>query len=121
MIIEQLMYVTATFISGVIIMFAYDVLLILREALPRPLAFIIIEDLLFWVCAAIGEYYIIYRFNEGSIRLYAIVSLLFGMLALQCLIGRRMVKKVTFFIKLLKKYLKNVIERCRIKISEHRK
>ena len=120
MIAGQLLYVTAAFVSGIAIMFAYDVLLILREVVKLNLAFIILEDILFWISAAFAEFYVIYRFNEGRIRLYAMLSLFLGMIVLQCLIGRRMVKKVTFFIKLLKKYLKNLIEHCRMKLSKHR-
>ncbi len=119
MITEQLLYVTATFVSGLAIMFAYDALIILREALRRAWICIILEDFIFWVSAAFAEFYVIYRFNEGEIRFYSLLSLFLGMAVFQCLIGRRMVKKVTFFIKLLKKYLKNVNERCRMKLSKH--
>ena len=49
MITGQLLYVTAAFVSGIAIMFAYDVLLILREVVKLNLAFIILEDIFFCV------------------------------------------------------------------------
>ncbi len=102
MISGQLVYVTAAFISGIAIMFAYDILIILREAIKLPAAFIVLEDILFWSASACAEFYVIYRFNEGMIRFYAVMALFLGMIVLQRVIGRYMVKKVTFFIKLLK-------------------
>ena len=76
MIRQQLIYVTASFASGMIIMLAYDVLLIMRIIIRRPFVLTAFEDVIFWLSSGIFAFYVFYRCSEGVIRIYAILAML---------------------------------------------
>ena len=91
MIRQQLIYVTASFASGMIIMLAYDVLLIMRIIIRRPFVLTALEDVIFWLSSGIFAFYVFYRCSEGVIRIYAILAMLFGMWLFKWSVGDRAV------------------------------
>lgn len=97
-------------LTGVALMMAYDVLRILRMLIPHSWTVIGLEDLLYWCAAGLATFYLLYRQNDGSLRMYVIGTVLLAMVAYDRCFGR-------FFLKLLKKmggWIKiNVIKRNR--------
>jgi len=114
MINEQLSLIIASFIAGAVIMFMYDILIIFREVLRTPFMFTAISDVLFWFGAGVSVFYVIYVYNEGSIRMYSLVFLFGGMGLLQWTIGRKMVRLVIKILTGIRKCLKNVFSHCRM-------
>lgn len=118
MIRQQLIYVTASFASGMIIMLAYDVLLIMRIIIRRPLVLTALEDVIFWLSSGIFAFYVFYRCSEGVIRIYAILAMLFGMWLFKWSVGDRAVLFAEKIIEKIRKCLKLLVSRCRMKISK---
>lgn len=82
--------------TGAVLMMAYDVLRILRMMIPHSWAVIGAEDLLYWCVAGFFVFYLLYRENDGSLRMYVIGTVLLTMVAYDRCFSR-------FFLKLLKK------------------
>ncbi len=118
MIRQQIIYVTASFASGMVIMLAYDVLLIIRLIIRRPFVLTAIEDVLFWLGSGIFAFYVFYRCSEGVIRIYAVFAMLFGMWLFKWSIGDRILLFTEKIIEKIRKCLKLLVSRCRMKISK---
>lgn len=82
--------------TGAALMMAYDILRILRLLIPHSWAVIGVEDLLYWCAAGLATFYLLYRENDGSLRMYVIGTVLLTMVAYDRWVSR-------FFLKLLKK------------------
>lgn len=105
--------------GGMIIMLAYDLLVVIRELVRRTQLLITLEDIIYWVAAAVCTFYVIYRINEGVIRGYAAAGLIGGAVLFQWSVGSRMVR---FLIKCgssVRKCLINIFYRCKIKTRRH--
>ena len=114
MIEKQLIYTFAMFISGLIIMGAFDVYALVfmwarRHVLPR-----MITDILFSAAAGIFAFIIIYRYNDGIIRIYAIIAMLLGIFLVKCIVNDIICKKI-------RKRLKNLVSRCRMGLLKGRR
>lgn len=83
-------------LTGVTLMIAYDILRILRLVIPHSWAVIGAEDLLYWCAAGLATFYLLYRENDGSLRMYVIGTVILSMVAYDRCVSR-------FFLKLLKK------------------
>lgn len=83
-------------LTGAALMMAYDVLRILRMIIPHSWAVIGVEDLLYWCVAGLATFYLLYRENDGSLRMYVIGTVLLSMVLYDRCFSR-------FFLKLLKK------------------
>ncbi len=75
---EEIMIFLAALLTGAVLRMAYCCLGALRDWIPhRPFA-IEIEDLLYWIGAAIYLFVQIYHTSDGSIRWYFILGVVFG-------------------------------------------
>lgn len=103
MIWQQLEYVSASVAAGVIIVFLYDILLVLREIIRHGQFMTALEDVLFWLSASVAVFFlVIYRMNEGALRGYAAAGLVIGMFLSHIVIGSRMIKKVKILVAKVK-------------------
>lgn len=118
MIRQQLIYVTASFASGMIIMLAYDVLLIMRIIIRRPFVLTALEDVIFWLSSGIFAFYVFYRCSEGVIRIYAILAMLLECGCLNGLLVTELYYLQKKLIEKIRKCLKLLVSRCRMKISK---
>lgn len=84
MIRQQLIYVTASFASGMIIMLAYDVLLIMRIIIRRPFVLTAFEDVIFWLAA---EYLHFMCFTDAAKESYGYMQFWQCFLECGCLNG----------------------------------
>ena len=91
-------------------MMSYDILRVLRIFIPHNSLWIGIEDLGYWFYAGISTFLLLYRQNDGSLRAYAIVGPVAGMVIYDRLFSR-------FFLKGLQS-VKNFIT---IKIKKKNK
>lgn len=66
-------------LTGAGLMAVYDVLRILRLLIPHRPAVTGIEDVLYWCMSAFVTFYLLYRENDGGLRLYVIGSVLLAM------------------------------------------
>jgi len=100
--------------TGIELMALYDVFRILRMFINHNMFWIGIEDFGYWVYCAWVTFDLLYKQNDGSLRMYAIAGTLLGMLLYQYLVSRRV-------LKCLKKgqgYLKMRMRRHKQKASQ---
>lgn len=117
MIRQQLIYVTASFASGMIIMLAYDVLLIMRIIIRRPFVLTAFEDVIFWLSSGIFAFYVFYRCSEESTDdMQFLASFLEW--PVKWSVGDRAVLFAEKIIEKIRKCLKLLVSRCRMKISK---
>lgn len=79
-ILGQGRYVLASFACGVILMFLYDFILVLR-CLKKPGRLSLwIQDWLFWGAASVFVFQMIFELNNGILRSFFVIAFLLGML-----------------------------------------
>ena len=113
-IIPELYFFIASLTVGVVLALLYDILRIFRRLLPHSLFFVSIEDFLFWFLAGIAAFYMTYVYNDGIIRLYAIVGMLLAVVLYHIIFSRFIVRFCTkmceFLFNPIRKGLKKVIK-----------
>lgn len=88
-----------SFLTGVGFMVVYDCLRVFRILCPHSTVCIGIEDLVYWIYAALMTFALLYQENDGVIRAYAVAAAFVGMILYQQFVSRN-------FLKGLKKLLK---------------
>lgn len=66
-------------LTGIIIGILFDIFRITRRSFKTPDLVTYIEDIIFWILTGIILLFTIFTFNNGEIRLYIFISLLFGL------------------------------------------
>ena len=97
-------------LSGVLITVVYDVLRIFRRILSHGNLWIGIEDFFFWIWTTFWIFSVLYRENDGNLRIYTISFMVLGMFLYHRIIGEPMVRIVG---KVLKKLKAGIIMRLR--------
>ena len=89
----------ASFLTGMALLFVYDLLRILRRLISHKSWVTGAEDLLFWALSAVALFAMLYRENSGYIRGFAIGGVLAGMLAYNLLLSAWVVKGSVFLLE----------------------
>ena len=105
-ILEELRVVGVAVAGGAAITFVYDLLRIFRRGVAHGNLWIGIEDFLFWIWTALWVFSVLYRENDGNLRMYTILSMVLGMLLYHKTVSEPLVE---FFGKLLKKLVSILI------------
>ena len=105
-ILRELQTVGTAFFSGALITFVYDLLRIFRRMISHGNFWIGMEDFLFWIWTSFWIFSVLYRENDGSLRLYTILTMVLGMIVYHRWVGEPFVK---FTGKILKKLCKSII------------
>lgn len=93
----------ASILTGAALMAAYDLLRIFRLVVRHGWLWIGIEDFLYWVFSGFATFYLLYRENDGGLRLFVIAGVLASMTAydkifsINCL---KLLKKAGISIKM---------------------
>lgn len=94
---------------GVLIVFVYDGLRILRRVFLHKHFMISIEDFLFWLVCAVAVFLWMYRVSNGSLRWFAVAGALSGMFLYKKLFSEFIVtytaKLISFLLHILGKIL----------------
>lgn len=92
-------------IMGIILLFVYDQLRIIRRLIPHGAFWVAVEDVLFWIASAAALFAMMYQENSGYIRGFVIGGVLVGMLLYNLVLSRFVVnlsvlilKKIVFII-----------------------
>lgn len=105
-ILAEVNFFLASFIFGVLLFLAYDILVILRNTIQHAKLVIAIEDIGFWITAGILIFCMMYLMNDGTIRYYAIIAVVLGMKLYQMLLGKHVVRMGSFVGNWIKKLVK---------------
>ena len=92
---------------GVWLMILYDILRVFRAVLPHGTLAVNLEDLLYFVYCGFQTFDMLYVYQNGVIRFYAVGAIGLGMVLYERIIGRK-----------LRNYLKKVCKSLRMKTGK---
>ena len=101
MIQGQLMYVAASFVEGVFLMFLYDIIRAFRMKVKHGRVWILIEDWLFWLLAAFFVFPMIFTLNHGLIRSFFVIALTLGVFLYRTLVKTHVQRVIYEFFRLI--------------------
>jgi spore cortex biosynthesis protein YabQ len=105
----EVQFFLTSILYGILLLVVYDCIRILRRIVPHKAFFVALQDILFWVAASIVIFIMIYERNNGTIRGFAILGMLLGMIVYNQLLSKFIVKGITHIIKMILKGIKKVI------------
>jgi len=84
--------------TGVVLVFVYDWLRIIRRIIPHGNIWIAIEDFLFWMGSAIVIFSMLFRENDGYLRGFSLGGVALGMILYLACLSRFVVKGISFIM-----------------------
>lgn len=105
-ILGELRVVGVAFLSGAVITIVYDVLRIFRRIISHGNLWIGVEDFIFWIWTALWTFSVLYRENDGALRMYTMLAMAAGMILYHVTLSETLVE---FLGKLLKKVLQIIL------------
>ncbi len=97
----ELQFFLVSVLWGAILLFVYDILRIIRRLIKHDTFFVALEDLIFWVCASLFIFAMMYQENDGIIRGFSVMGMAIGMLLYHYLLSDFFITITTKFIQLL--------------------
>lgn len=79
-------------IGGMMIAFVYDIIRIKRRTIKTNIAFVNIEDFLYWIVVALVMFSVVYYSNEGEIRGYIFVGAAIGAILYTLVLSKFVIK-----------------------------
>lgn len=101
----QIYSLLAFTISGIAIGIFFDIFRILRKSFKTPDIITYIEDIIFWIFSGLFFLFVLFKFNNGEIRAYIFLGLLFGVLIYIFTISKYFIKISVTIINFIKKVL----------------
>lgn len=80
---------------GACLLFLYDCFRIVRRVFPHKTAAVGIEDVVYWLVSGVFIFRMLYRFNNGIIRWFAVFGMLVGMVLYHLTISVPFVKHLS--------------------------
>ena len=138
-ILGELRAAGVAFLSGAVITSVYDLLRIFRRVISHGNFWIGVEDLIFWMWTAVWTFSVLYRENDGNLRMYTMLFMAVGMILYHVTISepavevlgkilKRIFRIILYPLKLLKIYiiffgkkLKKLISGIIIKLIHNRR
>lgn len=117
-VIPEIQLLLFSVLAGIFCFLGYDLLLVFRAFLKRPLLIEKIEDVLYWCAASILVFSMIHQRNSGVIRGYSIAGMLAGMIVYRAAVKDRLVLGAQRIAKKLGKWGKKKLEPLRKKKKE---
>lgn len=122
-IINEAYFFGCCVLTGITVIFMYDVLRIFRRIIIHGVIAIGIEDFIYWVGSSFFVFHIIYIRNDGVLRGFAILAIVLGMIMYNLTISNilvkyismilnKIIKIVTAPIKWIYKICTNVLKKC---------
>ena len=108
-ILNEIRAAAVAFVSGAFITIVYDIIRIFRRIISHGNFLIGVEDFLFWMWTAIWIFSVLYRENDGSLRLYTLFFMAAGMILYHKTLSGPLVGIFGKVIKKLKKALSKII------------
>ena len=108
-ILNELRVAVVAFFSGALITIVYDVIRIFRRLISHGNFLIGVEDFLFWMWTALWIFSVLYRENDGNLRMYTLLFMAVGMIFYHKTLSGPLVGIFGKAIKKLKKVLSKII------------
>ncbi len=105
---QEAVFFFASILTGIFLVWAYDLFRIFRKAVPHHILAVSIEDVLYWIVVSFIIFGMIFEKNNGALRGYSFVGILLGVW-LQYLAE-------VFFRKIWTKLLKKIGKRGKMSV-----
>ncbi len=99
-------------LNGILIGILFDVFRILRRSFKTPNFVTYIEDIIFWLASTLSIIYSLFVFNNGEIRGYIFIGLIFGIVTYMLFFSKIIMKisiKIILFLKQVFKFLYKIL------------
>lgn len=80
-IIHEARFFLLSLLTGIVWMFAYDLIRVVRLFIPHKKWLVFLGDYLFWFVGSFLVFVMIYQVNDGIIRGFSVVAMVLGMMA----------------------------------------
>lgn len=97
-------------INGILIGFLFDIFRILRKSFKTDDIITYIEDITFWILTGILTLYFIFKYNNGEIRLYIFLGIIFGILIYILTLSKHIIKFSVAVINFIKDIIIKIIK-----------
>lgn len=94
---------------GIFITFVYDILRIFRKVCAHNNILISLEDILFWMFCAIAVFYLMHEESNGTLRWFAVMGALVGMLLYKKTVSSFFVKWVSLGLQKLLAWVGKIV------------
>lgn len=94
---------------GIYVTFIYDILRIIRRVYAHNNILISLEDILFWIFCAIAVFYLMHEESNGTLRWFAILGALAGMLLYKKTVSPFFVKWVSLGLQKLLAWMGKIL------------
>lgn len=95
---DENLFLLYALLMGVFITFVYDLLRIFRRVVPHNTFWISVEDLIFWGFCAVEVFLLMYHLSNGTLRWFAVLGALLGMVLYLKTVSRLLVKYVSLLL-----------------------
>lgn len=107
---EQFQVFLHSFLCGFLLWFLYDALLILRRTWRHGAVLMAVGDLLFWLIAAGMIFSMLYTYNYGRVRGYAVFGVFVGILLHGSCVTRPFLHIYGFILDHVRKSIQTIIK-----------
>ncbi len=117
---EELLLAADAFLAGVLLAVCYDMIRIFRNIADHSPFWIGAEDILYWCASGIYLFNLIYRGNDGMIRIYVLLFTGFGALLYHAGPSRILVKYISAILRKIGRFLGIIggpIRKCRKRLK----
>ena len=108
-VINQAYLFLVFLLNGFLIGILFDIFRILRKTFKTSDFITYLEDIIFWIISGIITLYTIFKFNNGQIRLYIFVGIIFGSILYMLLFSKIFIKINVLVINCIKKVILKII------------
>ncbi len=106
LIVEQVYIFMYAILAGAIAAFLYDLLRIKRRAIKTGVILVSLEDILFWLVAAVLLFITVYNSNSGEMRGFIFIGNVIGVVLYETLLSNIIIKSSMMIINLIKRVFK---------------
>ena len=104
-------------VNGILIGLLFDFFRILRKTIKTVNMVTYIEDILFWILTGISIIFFMYKFSDGSLRLFMLLGLCFGIIVYMLTLSNLIIKTVIYIIEILKKIIHTIIKIVKVPLK----
>lgn len=96
-------------LNGLLIGILFDIFRIFRKSFKTPDWITYIEDTLFWILSGLILLYSIFKFNNGELRFFVFMGVIFGISIYILIFSKMFIKVCVYIINFIKKLFKILI------------
>lgn len=120
MIDGEIRFLMAVFFNGAIMCGIYDIIRIKRRVHKTSIVVLVIEDIIYNIVLALTLFRLIYIYNDGYIRIFAIIVTYIGMYVFEILAGKFIVECGSKIINLIRSKSIGIINKIEKKFELHK-